>query len=153
MKTIDSVLHKFISTDRLHRTLLEKQVSKGSLHRSQHRVLFYIYKCKYMPTQKEVADHFEISSAAVAVMLKKLEASGYIHRVSQKDDMRFNRIKVTKKGENVLNATKKLVDEVDFKMFENFSLQESEIFYVCLAKMQNNMLDFERKEKDNEKMV
>ena len=74
-----------------------------------------------MPTQKEVAQHFEISSAAVAVMLKKLEASGYIQRVSQKDDMRFNRIAVTEKGKSVINATKKLVDEVDFQMFENFS--------------------------------
>lgn len=153
MKTIDSVLHKFIGTDRLHRTLLEKQVSKGGLHRSQHRVLLYIYKSENMPTQKEVAEHFEISSAAVAVMLKKLEASGYIQRVSQKDDMRFNRIKVTEKGETVLNATKKLVDEVDFKMFENFSSEELESFYSCLEKMQENLLKIERKEKDDEKMV
>lgn len=153
MKTIDSVLHKFISTDRLHRTLLEKQVSKGSLHRSQHRVLLYIFKCEEMPTQKEIAQHFEISSAAVAVMLKKLEASGYIQRVSQKDDLRFNRIAVTEKGKSVINATKKLVDEVDFQMFENFSSDELEIFYSCLEKMQENLLKIERKEKDNEKMV
>ena len=147
MITIGSVIHKFISTDRLHRTLLENQVSKGHLHRSQHRVLLYIFKCENPPTQKEIATHFEISPAAVAVMLKKLEASGYIQRVSQKDDMRFNRINVTEKGEKILNDTKALVDEVDLFMFKDFSSEELEAFYKCLEKMQNNLIEFERKDK------
>ena len=147
MITIGSVIHKFISTDRLHRTLLENQVSKGHLHRSQHRVLLYIYKCENPPTQKEIATHFEISPAAVAVMLKKLEASGYIQRVSQKDDMRFNRINVTEKGEKILNDTKALVDEVDLFMFKDFSSEELQAFYKCLEKMQNNLIEFEGKDK------
>ena len=148
METISSVIHKFISTDRLHRTLLENQVSKGNLHRSQHRVLLYIYKCENAPTQKDIAKHFEISPAAVAVMLKKLEASGYIQRVSQIDDMRFNRINVTEKGKKILNDTKTLVDEVDYFMFKDFSTDELQNLYKCLEKMQNNLTEFERKDKD-----
>ncbi len=148
MITIDGVLHKFISTDRLHRTLLEKQVSKGSLHRSQHRMLLYVYKCENAPTQKDIAKHFEISSAAVAVILKKLEASGYIKREAEEKDMRFNRITVTEKGEKTLKDTKKLVDEVDFYMFRNFSEEELSVFCGCLEKMQDNLTEFERKDKE-----
>ncbi len=153
MITIDSVIHKFISTDRLHRTLLEKQVSKGSLHRSQHRVLLYIFKCENPPTQKDIAKFFGISSAAVAVMLKKLEASGYIKREAEEKDMRFNRITVTEKGEKILKDTKMLVDEVDVFMFKDFSKEELHIFSECLEKMQNNLTEFERKEKENETLV
>ncbi len=153
MITIDSVIHKFISTDRLHRTLLEKQVSRGSLHRSQHRVLLYIYKCENAPTQKDIAKFFEISSAAVAVMLKKLEASGYIKREAEEKDMRFNRITVTEKGEKTLKDTKTLVDEVDLFMFKNFSDDELLVFSQCLEKMQRNLTEFERKEKENETLV
>lgn len=144
---LNAVLHKFISTDRQHHTLLEKQVSKGTLHRSQHRMLLHIYKCKEMPAQKEIAEFFEISPAAVAVMLKKLESSGYIKRVAEKNDMRFNRVTVTEKGEKTLLETKALVDKVDEYMFKNFSDGELENFYKCLEKIQNNLSDFERKEK------
>ncbi len=150
---LNTVLHKFISTDRQHHTLLENQVSKGTLHRSQHRMLLYIYKCKEAPTQKQIAEFFEISSAAVAVMLKKLEASGYIGRVAEKNDMRYNRVTVTEKGEKTLLDTKALVDEVDSYMFKNFSDNELEIFYNCLEKIQNNLSEFERKEKEDEAMV
>lgn len=148
MITIDTVLHKFISTDRLHRTLLEKQVLKGSLHRSQHRVLLHIYKCEKAPTQKEIAEFFDISSAAVAVTLKKLEASGHIRREAEKNDMRFNRIYVTEKGEKTLKDTKALVDEVDFFMFKNFTDDELKAFAECLEKMQNNLREFDGKDKD-----
>ena len=150
---LNTVLNKFICTDRQHHNLLEKQVSKGTLHRSQHRILLYIYKCKEAPTQKQIAEVFEISSAAVAVMLKKLESSGYIRRVAEKNDMRFNRVTVTGKGEKTLLETKTLVDEVDSYMFKNFSDNELEIFYNCLEKIQNNLSEFERKDSNNEKMV
>ena len=153
METIESVIHKFISTDRLHRTLLENQVSKSNQHRSQHRVLLYIFKCENAPTQKEIAKHFEISPAAVAVMLKKLETSGYIRRETEEKDMRYNRITVTEKGRKILKDTKVLVDEVDFFMFKDFSPEELRFFYGCLEKMQNNLNEFERKEMDNETMV
>lgn len=148
---LNTVLHKFISTDRQHHTLLEKQVLKGSLHRSQHRMLLHIYKCSEPPTQKELAEFFEISSAAVAVMLKKLESAGYIERAVQKNDMRFNRVILTEKGEKTLKDTKVLVDQVDSHMFKDFSDEEFASFYRCLEKMQKNLSEFERKE--NESMV
>ena len=148
---LNTVLHKFISTDRQHRTLLEKQVSKGSLHCSQHRMLLHIYKCSEPPTQKELAQFFEISYAAVAVMLKKLEGAGYVKRAVQENDMRCNRVILTEKGEKILKDTKVLVDQVDSNMFKDFSLEEFASFYKCLEKMQKNLSEFERK--DNESMV
>jgi DNA-binding MarR family transcriptional regulator len=152
---INTVIQKFISTDRLHHTLLEKQVSKGSLHRSQHRILLYVYKSSAPLTQKEIAEHFEVSPAAVAVALKKLEASGYIKRDTKKRDMRCNSVTVTKEGERILFQTKALVDKVDSRMFEDFSSEELTAFYGCLEKMQKNLNEFDARDggKNSEKMV
>ena len=43
-------------------------------------ILMYLTRCTTTPSQKDIAKHFEISAAAVAVSLKKLEAGGYIKR-------------------------------------------------------------------------
>ncbi|MBE7092766.1 MAG: MarR family transcriptional regulator [Clostridiales bacterium] len=151
---INTVIHKFISADRLHRTLIEKQVAKGSLHRTQHRLLLHIYKSEEPLSQKELASFFEVSPAAIAVSVKKLEKGGYIKREALKDDMRFNKITVTDKGKEILFKTKALVDEVDTHMFKDFSEKELLLFYNCLEKMQKNLNDFEQEEvKKDETMV
>ena len=144
----ETVLHKFISIDRQHHTLIEKQVSKGSLHRSQHRLLLYAFKCKEPPTQKEIANFFGISYAAVTVIISKLEASGHLKRVAQTDDMRSKRIVLTEKGIRTLEATKALVSEVDAYMFKDFSQEELDIFFKCLEKIQNNLSEFEKEEEE-----
>ncbi len=146
---INTVIHKFISTDRLHRTLIEKQVAKGSLHRTQHRLLLHIFKSEGPLSQKELAEFFEVSPAAIAVSVKKLEKGGYITRKTLKDDMRFNEITVTDKGKEILFNTKALVDKVDTHMFRDFSENELLLFCNFLEKMQNNLNDFEQKEGEN----
>ena len=90
--------------------------------------------------------------AAVAVTIKKLENAGYIERKSDENDSRRNSVSLTKKGEEILTNTKKLVDAVDRRMFEGFSSEEYEVFTRCLDKMQKNLSEFE-KEKKNEEMV
>ncbi len=143
---INTVLHKFINTDRLHHTLLEKQVAKGSLHRTQHRMLLHIFKSPEPLSQKELASFFEVSPAAIAVSVKKLENAGYIKREVLKDDMRFNKITVTEKGKETLLQTKALVDKVDTNMFKDFSEEELLSFYACLEKIQKNLNDFDLKD-------
>ncbi len=147
---INTVIQKFISTDRLHHTLLEKQVSKGSLHRSQHHFLLYVYKSGRALAQKEIAQHFEVSPAAVAVTLKKLEGLGLVTRDASKEDMRCNRVRVTEKGEKTLLETKALVDKVDSNMFKDFSEEELTVFYKCLEKIQKNLNEYDRLDGGNE---
>ena len=147
---INKVIEKFIATDRLHHTLLEKQVSKGSLHRSQHHFLLYIYKSGRPLTQKEIAEHFEVSPAAVAVALKKLENSKLVIRDASKEDMRCNRVRVTEKGIKTLQETKTLVDKVDSNMFKDFSAEELTLFYQCLEKIQKNLSEYDQLDGGNE---
>ena len=88
---IQKTIHAFISADILHRRSIEKWATDAGMHRSQHRMLMYLNKCENTPAQKDLANHFDISPAAVAVTLKKLESDGYIERVKcqERSDSRF----------------------------------------------------------------
>ncbi len=143
MIELETVLRKFISVDRLHKRLLENQVTKGGMHRSQHRLLLYVYKSPAPPTQKELAEFFDVSSAAVARSCKSLEKQGYIQRSTNEKDSRANCLTVTKAGVEILEKTKSLVFQVDEKMFADFSEEEFAQFFTCLEKMQKNLNEFE----------
>ena len=72
-----TVMKNFILTDRMHRRLFENRTAVMGVHRSQHRILMYLAKRNEAPAQKEIAEQFDVSPAAVAVTLKKLEDAGY----------------------------------------------------------------------------
>ena len=126
--------------NRLHRTVMDKAISATGLHRSQHMLLVHLSYTKNAPTQKEIADAIQISSAAVAVMLKKMEQNGYITRVSPNGDMRCNKITITEKGLEILKTTKKMVDAIDTAIYADFTEQELTMFSSCLNKMETNLL-------------
>ncbi|MBR2861630.1 MAG: MarR family transcriptional regulator [Clostridia bacterium] len=143
MFELETVLRKFISIDRQHKRLLESQVKKGGMHRSQHRLLLHVYKSPTAPTQKDLAEFFDISSAAVARSCKALEKQGYISRSADEKDSRANCLTVTEAGVEILEKTKSLVFKVDEKMFAGFSEEEFGQFFSCLEKMQKNLNEFE----------
>ncbi len=135
-----AVQRKFMYINRLHRTVMDKAISATGLHRSQHMLLVHLSYTKNAPTQKEIADAIQISSAAVAVMLKKMEQNGYITRVSPNGDMRCNKITITEKGLEILKTTKKMVDAIDTAIYADFTEQELTMFSSCLNKMETNLL-------------
>lgn len=138
MKNNKETVGLMLCTARIHRNHCERFVSSLGVHDSQHRVLMYLSD-KTASSQKEIAAAFHVSSAAIAVTLKKLENGGFIRRVQEKDDMRQNRIEITKSGLEVVNRSKNFFEDLDKKMFEGISDTERETFISCLEKMQKNL--------------
>ena len=142
-----STFHKLLCVDRLHRGIFEKMHSILKIHRSQHRLLMYISKMDMCPSQKEIAAHFDISPAAVAVSLKKLEDSGFVSRVSPENDNRFNCVALTKKGKKLAEKSSEIFDNCDFAMFKEFTNQDYENLNACLDKisegLKNMDIDFD----------
>ena len=133
-------IHLLIQTNLTHKRIIEKRTSGTDLHRSQHRILMYISKYDNIPSQKEIAEHFEISPAAVAVTLKKLEASGYIERTRGADgDTRQNAISITEKGRREITDTREFFDYVDNTMFNNFTEEEFAVLVALLGKANCNL--------------
>lgn len=134
--------YKMIQVDRFHRSVFEKMHSAFGIHRSQHRLLMYISRKDTCPSQKDIAEHFDISPAAIAVSLKKLEDSGYITRESLEKDNRFNRITLTEKGKIIVEKSEDFFAQSDFAMFRDFSEQDYANLLECLKKMMTGLKDF-----------
>ena len=105
-------------------------------------------------SQTELAEHLEISPAAVAVSLKKLEAGGYIKRMAAQNDCRCNEIQITDKGREMVSASKRFFSEIDSAMLEGIDEKMLDGFVKCLEIMQNNLkelcgseAEFDRRER------
>ena len=130
--------HSFLHVNRLRRIMVEEQVSRLGIHCSQHNMLMLIAHNKNI-CQKEIAQKLEISSAAVAVTLNKLEAAELIVRNPSFDDARMNYITITDKGNEILKATKEMFRTIDEKSFEGITDEEMETMDRLLEQMTENL--------------
>ncbi len=136
---LQAALNLFKCTNRLHMKVFDKCLGSMDIRRSQHRVLMYLSRTDSAVSQKDIAAEFEISPAAVAVTLKKLEQGGYIVRTAHKNDNRFNSVSITEKGREIANATREAFFKVDMLMFDELSTDELEALCVCLEKMHSSL--------------
>ena len=94
-------------TNRLHKAMIDSRVKDIGIHRTQHRILMHLAKCDRIPSQKELAEHLEITPAAVTGAIKQIEQAGYIKRTLGKDT-RFYEIEITEKGREMVSLTREL---------------------------------------------
>lgn len=130
---------KFMHINRMHHKQAEKMLSKTGVHRNQHMLLMHLYHSKETPSQKDIADRFNISPAAVAVSLKKLENEGYISRNTCENDNRYNEITITEKGKQVVDISKEILDRLDERSFGKLSDEEKETLGKLLDKIIDNL--------------
>ena len=135
---ISSAVNIMIQTDRMHKHLLESNVSKIGIHRTQHRVLMHIARHGKLASQKSLADHIGITPAAITGVLKKLESDGLIERV-QGSDNRYNEVKVTERGKSIVEESFRMFLRLDTSLFEGFSDSELDGYISYLEKIQNNI--------------
>jgi len=133
---------EIIKIAREHRKTVEKRICSLGIHPSQHHMLMCIAK-NGACTQNSIAEAMEISAATVAVSLKKLEKGGYIERHSSRSDNRSNVIALTRKGEDVVEQSGLLFEEVDEKMFAGISLEEQEKLHGFLEHIITNIKTME----------
>lgn len=130
----------FRRTDFMLRRCIEKKlrILDEEIYRSQHRLLMHLGKDPDC-SQSELAARLDISPAAVAVSLNKLEKGGYIERKTNADDHRSNRLTITSKGEHIIQNSLQFFDDIDRGMFEGFSREEMEQFRVYLKRAHQNL--------------
>lgn len=137
----------FMANNRRHRRVFDKLVQELGMSNSQHRLLMHLHRTDCTPSQTEIAHTFEVSTAAIAVALKKLEKNGYIHRCAAIEDSRYKEISLTEKGEEVVQKTHRMFASADLALLSDFTHEELETFLVCLEKMKNTLRDLESGEK------
>ena len=135
---LSRAVEMMIKVNKLHRAMIDIQTKEIGIHRTQHRMLIHLDKDGMLPSQRELATKLDITPAAVTVALKKLENDGYIERTLGQDT-RYNEIKITEKGRELLDRTHELFLRVDSAMLEGFSAEELDSYIAYLERMQKNI--------------
>ena len=90
-------------------------------------------------SQQELADRFERSKVAAYNLLKKLEQNGLVHRQTDPDDSRYNRVYLTEQGWQLQRELTPLARLNTECMSEGISTDELEIFKSVLRRLNKNM--------------
>lgn len=135
---LSRAVEMMIKVNKLHRAMIDIQTKEIGIHRTQHRMLIHLDKDGMLPSQRELAAKLDITPAAVTVALKKLENDGYIERTLGQDT-RYNEIKITEKGRELLDRTHELFLRVDSAMLDGFSAEELDSYIAYLERMQKNI--------------
>jgi len=132
------IIRQLIDFAKKHRKLMQHYLDETGVYQAQHRLLMEI---SHQPnaSQAEIARSMDISPATIAVSLKKLEKGGYIQRVMDETDNRFNQITITEKGNRVVEQSKQIFETTEGKVLEGFTEEEKTMLSILLQKLNTNL--------------
>ncbi len=142
------ILHSLISTNRMHKKVIEAFSDDLKLRRGGYMLLTTLINEENPLSQEEIARRLEISPAAVATRLKKYEALGYISREKTSGDSRVNSVKITTAGLDAKKQADRHFAHIDEKTLEGISQEHIEAFLGVLSKMQKNLEALEEEAKE-----
>ena len=108
------------------------------MHRAQHRMLMTLADHEF-ESQSALANMLEISTATVAVSLKKLERDGYIQKKVKEGDSRANFIQLTERGKKVVESSREIFESMDKKAVRGFTDEELVLLRTFLGRMYENL--------------
>lgn len=89
--------------------------------------------------QRELAEYFEVDSAAISRMVDSLEKGGFITRRPSAESRRRNSIELTEKGRQANEAWGKRCREMEKIMLQGFTPEEREQFAGYLSRAYQNL--------------
>ncbi len=149
--TIDNkaIIHQIIGFAMKHRKIMQSCLDETGVYQAQHHLLMRI---SHNPnaSQKDIAMSMDVSPAAIAVSLKKLEKGGYIKKQIDQGDNRLNQITITEKGNRVVEQSKRIFESADKKIFEGFTESEKNTLSALLDKLGSNLARMEEEIKSRQ---
>lgn len=140
--TNKGITYQLISFVMKHRKIMQHYLDETGVYQAQHRLLMAISR-NPNASQRDIARLMDISPATIAVSLKKLEKGGYICKVMDEADNRFNQITITEKGNQVVEESKQIFEATDRKVFEGFTEEEKLTLSHLLQKLEANLTRME----------
>lgn len=141
-------VHCLVGVVRKHQAAFDALRESTGLRRTAHYTLMRLADADDVLSQTEIAQILQVSTAAVASMLKKLEADGYVKRQVNSSDTRFNDITLTERGREVVRISHAKFAALDSVMFDGFSAEEVKRFNADLARIRDNLDAYAERNKD-----
>ena len=126
--------------DRERLRIIERTVGDLGILPGQHFVLMHLSKEGRAASQAQVANMLHVSPARVTLLMKSLDAEGYIERASGADGRR-NEITITEKGKAVVRRSRAFFRQLDEASYAGFSPEELEQFSEYLDRVLGNLRD------------
>ena len=127
------------------RNYLRPYLAEIGLEVGQPKLITYL--ASHEPCrQRELADYFEIDSAAVSRMLDSLEKGGFITRKVDEGSKRSNRITLTDKGRRAQQSWQKHCRDIEEIMLKGFSEEERDCFGNFLFRAYQNFRERKKEE-------
>ena len=134
-----SIMSKVMSIMRDHKKMIDLYVGETKLHKSQHKMLMILSHMGKNVSQRDLAERLNITPAAVAVTLKKLEKEGLVERTVAEKDNRYNEVVLTDKGKKIVKESRKVFQVADEKMFRGFSEEELDVLESYMIRIKENI--------------
>ena len=118
-------------------TKVEEKLAKYGLVKGQAQLLLIIRDNEDC-TQKDLANYFNVKYSSMSERLNKLEALGYIERIQDGDNLKYKRIVITAEGKTAAVQCRRILKDIDNKLYEGLSAKEIAQFEKILIKMVEN---------------
>ncbi len=92
-------------------------------------------------TQLDLVRRTHLSPPTVSITLKRLEALGYISRITDHLDQRAVRVYLTEKGQQMNLTSFQTAKNVDSILMKDITKEEKEILLELLRRMRQNILN------------
>ncbi len=136
----------------MHRILIHRLALKNDMYFGQFPILEYV-KNNDMCTQKDISDFLKITPPSIAISIKRMQKNGLLEKINDENDLRCNRVTITKKGIESFEACKNDAKIIDERVFKGFTEKELESLYDCLGKMLENLSTDEFKDKNTFSLI
>jgi DNA-binding MarR family transcriptional regulator len=120
----------------MHLNYIDKEMGKRGIGVSRFPPILFILHNEMKgksASQKELADFLGITPASLAISIKRMEKSGLVKKTTDKKDLRRNIITLTATGEQFVQDSMLVFDNVDRKIYEGFTDKDKEqlkAFYI-----------------------
>ena len=139
MKYEDSdkpLMHLFVHIGKLLNDRLRSSLSEGGIHFGQARILIFLMHHGEL-TQRTIGQGLHIKPATVTNMVKRMEASGLIHRRRDVKDDRFINVTLTSKGRKAANYAVTVIEQIEDEIRSELSRKEVDILRNPLERVRN----------------
>ncbi len=123
---------------RHYQILINHHLKPYGIGSGQYIFLVKIYQNQGI-SQKELTNLVKIDKATTAKALKKLEEKGYIYRAIDKEDKRYNKLYVTKDGEEFIPKLMEILGDVTDYLTVGMSNEQYKVLIEDLKLILDNV--------------
>ncbi|MGI5488387.1 MarR family winged helix-turn-helix transcriptional regulator [Microtetraspora malaysiensis] len=123
---------------RAHRAVLQRRMAQLGLHLGQELLIVDIHHSPDT-TQAELVQRIGFEQPTIAKALTRMERTGFIQRTADPGDRRVTRLRLTERGEAVVDAVTAAWAETDAQATAGLNAEEAEQVIRLLTTVRHNL--------------